>query len=139
METMKQCPYCAESIKSQAVICRYCHTNLVSSSKEKKGVFVKVKLKTRDKIYYGDVFIPDYFSRLSDVINDERQFILLSNTKEETKVSEIDVGFLAINKSAVEWVRLLEKESEPEKTDQVSRSIYDSWNLKFIWRDSRVV
>jgi len=125
METMKLCPYCAESIKSQAVICRHCHTNLASSSKEKKGMFVKVKLKTRDKIYYGDVFIPDYFSRLSDVINDERQFISLSNTKEETEISEIDIGFLAINKNAVEWVRLVEKEPKPERTEQVSRSTHD--------------
>jgi len=88
-------------------------------------MFVRVKLKTRDKIYYGDVFIPDYFSRLSDIINDERQFISLSHTKEETEVSEIDIGFLAINKNAVEWVRLVEKEPEPEKKDQVSRSLYD--------------
>ena len=124
METTKECPYCAESIKVQAVICKHCRANLASLSKEKKGRFVKVKLKTRDKIYYGDVFIPDHLSRLSDVINDERQFISLSDTKEETKASEIHIGFLAINKNAVEWVRLLE--AEPEKTDQASRSLYDS-------------
>jgi len=126
METTKQCPFCAESIKPEAIICKHCHSNLTSSSKKREGKFVKVKLKTRDRVYYGEIFIPDYPARLSDVINDERQFISLINTKEETKVSEIPIGFLAINKNSVEWVRLLEEESEAEKTDQVSRSIYDT-------------
>jgi len=123
METTKKCPHCAESIKSEAVICKHCHSNLVSSSKKKEGRFAKVRLKTRDKIYYGEIFIPAFLARLSDVINDERHFISLSNTREETKASEIHIGFLAVNKNAVEWVR--EEELEPEKADQVSRSIYD--------------
>lgn len=126
METTKQCPYCAESIKSQATICRYCHTNLAVLPKEKKGRFVKVQLKARDKIYYGEIFIPDYLDRLSNVINDERQFISLTDTKEETKTSEIHIGFLAVNKNAIEWIRLLEKESEPGKGEQIAQSIYDS-------------
>lgn len=125
METMKPCPFCVESIKSQAIICRYCRSNLSSFSKERKGEFMRVKLKVRDKIYYGDIFVPDYFDRVSDVINDERQFVSLSNTKEETQTSEIHIGFLAVNKNVVNWVRLLEKESEPEKPDQFSQSIYD--------------
>ena len=111
MEEMKQCPCCSESIKSQAIICRYCHTNLSSFSKEKSGRYVKVQLKAREKVYYGDIFIPDYLNRLSNVINDERQFISLVNTTEETKTSEINIGFLAVNKNAVEWIRLLEKDS----------------------------
>ena len=78
METMKQCPYCAESIKLQAIICRYCHTNLSGLPKEGEGRFVKVRLKTRDKTYYGDIFIPEHLYRLSSVINDERQFIKIS-------------------------------------------------------------
>jgi len=31
------------------------------------------------------------------------------NTREETSSTEIELGFVAINKSAIEWVRLLEK------------------------------
>ena len=126
MKTMKQCPYCAESIKLEAIICRYCHTNLSGLPKEGEGRFVKVRLKTRDKTYYGDIFIPEHLYRLSSVINDERQFIALTDTKEETKTSEIHIGFLAINKNAVEWVRLIAEESEPEEVKQVSQHTHDS-------------
>jgi len=98
---------------------------LASSSEGEKGRFVRVKLKTREKVYYGDIFIPTQFDRVSDVINDQRYFISLSNTKEETQTSEIHIGFLAINKSVVEWVRMLEKEPEPEKPEQVFRSVYE--------------
>jgi hypothetical protein len=125
MEVTKQCPFCAEVIKAQAVICRFCHSNLTGTPKEKKGKFVRVKLKTREKVYYGDIFIPSHLSRVSDVINDERHFISLSDTKEETKAAEIHIGFLAINKNVIEWIRLLEKEQETEKSDLLSRPIFD--------------
>lgn len=110
MEPMKICPHCAESIKFEAVICRYCRNNLILTAKEQEGRFVKVCLRARDKTYYGDIFVPSYLSRLSNVINDSRQFVSLVNTREETSTSEIQIGFLAINKSAIEWVRLMEKE-----------------------------
>lgn len=124
-EAMKQCPFCTEQIKAQAIICKHCHTNLTGMSKEKKGRFVRVQLKTREKIYYGDIFIPAHLNRVSDVINDARHFLSLSNTKEETKASEIHIGYLAINKNVVEWVRMLGEESETEKPEQFSRSMFD--------------
>ncbi len=125
METMKQCPYCKEEINSQAIICKYCQTNLSSLTKGMKGRFVKVRLKSREKVYYGDIFIPVYLNRLSNVINDNRYFIALTNTKEETETSEIPIGFIAVNKNSIEWVRLLEEETEPEGGEQPSQSVYD--------------
>ena len=125
MEIMKECPFCAESIKPQAIVCKYCHSNLTGLSKENKGKLVRVKLKARDKIYYGDIFIPVHLNRISDVINDERHFVSLSNTKEETKASEINIGYLAINKNVVEWVRLLGDEENPDETEGFSRSVFD--------------
>lgn len=122
---MKLCPYCAESIKLEAIICRYCHTDLTGLPKEGEGKFAKVRLKTRDKTYYGDIFIPSHLYRLSNVINDARQFIALTDAKEETKTSEIHIGFLAINKSAVEWIRLMADESELEVIQQVSGQTYN--------------
>ena len=123
MEDMKQCPNCAESIKTQASICRYCQSNLAFIAKEQKGRFIKVCLKARGKTYYGDIFVPAHISRLSNVINDARQFIALTNTREETETTEIQIGFLAINKNSVEWVRLMEKESATQQDGQFSRSL----------------
>ena len=123
MDEMKQCPNCAESIKAQALICRYCQSNLAFIAKEQKGRFIKVCLKARDKTYYGDIFVPSHISRLSNVINDARQFIALTNTREETETTEIQIGFLAINKNSVEWVRLVEKESAVQEDGQFSRSL----------------
>ena len=125
METMKQCPYCKEEINPQAIICKYCHTNLSSLTKDMKGRFVKVRLKSREKVYNGDIFIPDYLNRLSNVINDSRHFISLTNTKEETETTEISIGFIAVNKNSIEWVRLLEEETKPEGGEQPSQSVYD--------------
>lgn len=35
MDDEKKCPFCAEMIKSEAIICKHCHSELKSSPKEK--------------------------------------------------------------------------------------------------------
>ena len=107
MENKKQCPHCAETVNVKAHVCKYCNNILGGDLVEKDGNLVRVRLKTRNKVYTGDIFMPHHVSRVSDVINDTRHFILLSNTSEETNTSEINIGFLAINKNIVEWVRLV--------------------------------
>jgi hypothetical protein len=82
----------------------------VLSAKDQQGTYVKVCLKAGGKIYYGDIFVPSHLHRLSNVINDARHFVPVVNTREETATSEIHLGVLALNKSSIEWVRLLEQE-----------------------------
>jgi len=106
MEETKECPLCGETIKSVALICRYCHSDLQSGSKDKRGKFIKVRLKAGEKRYVGDIFVPEYYARVSDVINDSRHFIVLSNAVEEAQTRDIAIGFLAINKNLTEWIEL---------------------------------
>ena len=106
MEETKQCPFCGEEIKTMAIVCRHCHSDLKDAAKDKKGKLVTVRLKSGEKIYFGDVFLPEYVLRVSDVINDERHFIILSNAFEETRVRDVPIGFLAINKNLTEWIEL---------------------------------
>jgi hypothetical protein len=113
---------CAEPISSKAIICKHCHADVTKASKGKKGKFVKVRIKMKDKMYSGNLFIPPHLNRLSDVINDERPFISIVNTKEETGVSEDYIGFLVINKNVIEWLRLIE--TEP-KSDKRSKDVYE--------------
>ena len=103
MEETKECPGCAEPIKAAARICKHCRTTLAFSQ---EGELVKVRVRGREKNYWGELFVPAN-SRVSDTINDDRQFIVLTNAKEETKTIDVHVGFLAINKNSIEWVRLI--------------------------------
>ncbi len=107
MEDMKQCPFCGEDIKAVAVVCRYCRSEIQAENKDRKGgKLVRVRLKAGGKKYTGDIFIPERLSRVSDVINDSRTFIVLSNAIEEADARDVQIGFLAINKNLTEWLEI---------------------------------
>ncbi len=124
MENMKQCPYCAEEIKAEALICRYCFTDFQSVSKSKSGEFVGVRIKTGDTTYTGDVFVSDYLSRVSDVMNDRKPFLVLINTVEETKALDVQVGFIAINKNLIQSIRLASKQQPSKEPEGIMRMTY---------------
>lgn len=130
MEDKKQCPLCGEEINAIARICRYCHSDLKDEVKDKKGKLVTVKLKAGEKVYSGDIFLPEYTHRVSDVINDNRHFIVLSNAFEETRVRDVPIGFLAINKNMTEWIELKGlADGEKPGTDTSMRDIYTTDHL----------
>jgi hypothetical protein len=121
----KKCPMCAEEIWADAVVCRYCHTQIEKEAKAKDGRFVKVRLKVKDTIYYGDIYVPGYTDRVGDVVNDGRQFLSLVNTHEETRSHDMEIGYIAINKNTIEWLRILERDPKEKETIMGSRSLFD--------------
>jgi len=83
--------------------------------KEKKKVQykrVRAWIKTVDSTYTGTIYLPKEQTRISDVMNDERQFI--SMTDVESKDFTSPKAYLAINKDLIELVEILDSETEPE-------------------------
>lgn len=105
-KTTKTCPRCFEQVHTNAEICRYCHSRITEI---RDGQRIRVRIKAGDSIYRGDLFVGKA-ERISDTINDSRRFIVLSNTKEEGKLNDISIGFLALNKDSIESVRLCESD-----------------------------
>lgn len=75
---------------------------------------VRAWIKTIDSAYTGTVYLPADETRFSDVMNDERQFI--SVTDVESKDFASPKAYLAINKDLLELVEILEPDTKPEET-----------------------
>ncbi|MBP1724426.1 MAG: hypothetical protein H6Q44_2131 [Deltaproteobacteria bacterium] len=83
--------------------------------KEKKKVqFRRVRawIKTVDSAYTGTIYLPKDQNRVSDLMNDERQFISLTDV--ESKDFASPKAYLAINKDLIELVEILDFEKERE-------------------------
>ena len=82
--------------------------------KEKKPQFKKVRawIKTVDSAYTGTIYLPKDHTRISDVMNDERQFISLTNV--ESKDFASPKAYVAINKDLIELVEILDPDLERE-------------------------
>jgi hypothetical protein len=81
--------------------------------KEKKKVqFKKVRawIKTVDSTYTGTIHLPTDHTRISDLMNDERQFI--SMTDVDSKDFASPKAYLAINKDLIELVEVLSPDLE---------------------------
>jgi hypothetical protein len=83
--------------------------------KQKKKVqYKKVKalIKTVNSTYTGTIYLPQEKTRISDVMNDERQFI--SMTDVESKDFASPKPYLALNKDLIELVEILDPDMEPQ-------------------------
>jgi hypothetical protein len=78
--------------------------------KKRDGKFdyrkIRAWVKTIDSAYTGTIYLPADQTRFSDVMNDERQFI--SMTDVESKDFASPKSYLAINKDLIELVEILE-------------------------------
>ncbi len=82
--------------------------------KDKKKVAyrkVKIWIKTVDSAYTGTMYLPKDETRISDLMNDERQFISITDV--ESKDFASPKPYLAINKDLIELVEIL-ADVEPE-------------------------
>jgi hypothetical protein len=82
--------------------------------KKRDGKFdyrkIRAWVKTIDSAYTGTIYLPADQTRFSDVMNDERQFI--SMTDVESKDFASPKSYLAINKDLIELVEILEPDLE---------------------------
>ncbi len=72
---------------------------------------VKVWVKTTDSAYTGFIYLPGEGKRFSDIINDDRKFISITDV--ESKDFAMPKSFLVINKDLIELMEVLE--SDPKE------------------------
>ena len=71
---------------------------------------VKVWVKTIDSAYTGFIYLPGESKRFSDIINDERKFISITDV--ESKDFASPKPFLMINKDTIELMEVLESDKK---------------------------
>jgi len=84
----------------------------MKGKKERKPKYKKVRawVKTANSTYTGNIYLPPNQRRFSDVMNDKRKFI--SMTDVESKDFAEPKSFLAINKDLIELVEVIEPKEE---------------------------
>lgn len=70
-----------------------------------KPRWATVRVEALGSTYVGRVFIPETRKRFSDVLCDERAFLLLTEVSVDD--SEVVEPFIAINKTSITTVRVL--------------------------------
>ena len=82
----------------------------MKKKKDTQGPYRKVRawIKTVDSAYTGTLYLPEEQTRISDLLNDERQFISLTNV--ESKDFASPKAYLAVNKDRIELVEILESD-----------------------------
>jgi len=71
---------------------------------------VKVWVKTINSTYTGFIYLPGKRKRFSDIINDEREFISITDV--ESKDFAVPKPFLVINKELIELMEVLESDKK---------------------------
>lgn len=84
----------------------------MKGKKERKPKYRKVRawVKTTTSTYTGDIYLPPKQTRFSDVMNDKRKFISLTDV--ESRDFAEPKSFLAINKDLIELVEVIEPKEE---------------------------
>jgi hypothetical protein len=102
---------------------------------------VTVHVKTGATVYVARVFVPETRKRFSDVLCDERAFLLLTDVSVDD--SEVVEPFIAVNKRSITAVRVLhdgdKAVSLPEHYLSVApQSQSLSYAAPIRWRGSRL-